>query len=186
MQMVLQGTGDSNSILQSGSSSTQTLYCGVTNLNRLLTSLCNNLPGGFNVTTPDQCYDTIKMNFLAAGSLVTVVGVNGGPYTTDSQASTALNNAYGSGKALDGVNVYSVSTTVQGYTPGGNSNTSSPNNGPNLGLILGLSIPLTVLLVLIIVVLALRNKEEKDTADIAEREDGAVDSVDQVDKIEKI
>jgi hypothetical protein len=98
------------------------------------------------------------MNFLGAGSIVTIVDAVGGTYTSDGQASTAMNNAFGSGKTLDGVQVFTVSTTVQGYTPGGNSNNSAPNSGPNLALILGLSIPLTVLLVLIIVVLALRNK----------------------------
>jgi hypothetical protein len=88
--------------------------------------------------------------------------VVGGGYTDPTAAGKAISGAFASNTAMDGVKVFSTSTTVVGYDNGSNgSNGSNPPgsvSGPNLPLILGLTIPLTILLIVIIVIIARRRR----------------------------
>lgn len=150
LNVVFLGSG-ATPIVTTGAGATNNLASGMSNVNRIRFTMCQNLPTTeFGTITQQTCFDVILIVHLAGGSITVSSVVSGGNYTSAAAANSAIVTAFGANTALDGITVASVTASASGYT----TTQSTSSGGANLGLILGLSIPLLLLLILIIIILA--------------------------------
>ena len=143
LKLTLSSSGSSP--LFSSTDSASTVSAGMRSINRLLISICNNLPSKYYDTSSiDKCFDLIIFSYLGAGSLIVANSISGGSFSSPAEANSAIGSSFTASTALDGVSVLTVTSAASGFTTP-SASTEGAATSSNLGLILGLSIPLVLL-----------------------------------------
>ena len=115
MQLVLSGSPNSSIAIDSNVTA-DNLAAGLSQINRILQTICANLPAAnFPGVTPATCDRYVMIVGMAGGSLIVNTIISGGSFANNNAASSAIMTAFASNAVLDGVVVNSASVTANGY-----------------------------------------------------------------------
>lgn len=102
LRLVMKGNGKKNSVFKPKESSLDTLYNGLSSINRIRNSICITLPKAYNCTSYLLCLSIVKINWASVGSFVVETSITPGPFNSGQEALDAISTAFQTGKELDG------------------------------------------------------------------------------------
>jgi hypothetical protein len=79
--LVLKGNGKPNSIFKPKEKSLNTLFNGLTSINRIRSSICFSLPSAFGCDSYEVCIKTVQITYAWLGSFMVEATIIPGPYT---------------------------------------------------------------------------------------------------------
>ena len=137
------GSSGSAPVISATATPEEALAAGLTQIDRIRTSICGNLPPEYGSPSGSGCYDVVIFVSIAGGSLSVGTVLAGGSFSSPTAATSSIGSSFGSGAPLDGLSVLSSTSAASGFTASNTATSSSSST--NLGLILGLTIPLVLL-----------------------------------------
>ena len=82
MGLVLRGNGKKDSIFKPNDKPLNTLFNGLSSINRIRSSICFSLPQAFGCTSYEVCLSTVQINYAWLGSFMIEATIIPGPYAT--------------------------------------------------------------------------------------------------------